>query len=157
VIYSNIQLLIDAGYDYIVFDTAPTLSKLIFAVLNLSDGAFIPINMGDFALDGVQNVISTIKKVNRTSSVKLYGLIPNFVSGLSTKHKISLGQLLNKHPGKIMPFLSQRTPYTEVMNGTVPIWDIVPCQGNIKQASLQMTGVIDAMIERVNQREESHA
>jgi len=157
IIYSNKELLKEIGYEYIIFDTAPTLSKLTFAVLSLSDGAFIPINMGDFALDGVSNVISTIKKVNKTSHTDVYGLMPNFVSGLSKEHKIALGQLISNYPNKILPFLSQRTPYTSVMNGHTPLWNITPQYGNIKQASHQLIGVMNAMVEKINEKELTNA
>src|SRR3546814_7941789 len=47
-------------FDYCVIDTPPTWGALNFAALSVSDHLVAPIEMKDYALDGVEQLLKTI-------------------------------------------------------------------------------------------------
>ncbi len=150
-IYKNIKHLEENGYDFLIVDTSPSISDLSVSCLSISDGVFIPIKMNKLDFKGVRKTLSTIKMVRdvNNSKVTLLGIIPNMLIGMSKKQKISLGNLIQQNPGKILPYLSNRDPFNEAMNTSTPIWDAKPMTGNIKVAADEMKRLMEDIISRI--------
>jgi chromosome partitioning protein len=69
---------LERDYDYIIIDTPPMLGTITINALNASDSVIIPIQTEYFALEGVAQLLNTIKLVQRTKnpSLKIKGILP---------------------------------------------------------------------------------
>jgi chromosome partitioning protein len=69
---------IEKEYDYIIIDTPPMLGSITINVLNASDSVIIPIQTEYFALEGLAQLLNTIKLVQRTNNpnLKIRGILP---------------------------------------------------------------------------------
>jgi len=65
-------------YDYIIIDTPPTLGLITVNALSASDSVIIPVQTEYFALEGLAQLLQTIKLVQRTKnpSLKIKGVLP---------------------------------------------------------------------------------
>ena len=77
------QLLKDAlseienDYDYIVMDTPPNLGVYMVNALTAADGCIVPLKAEQYAIDGLEQLLITIKNVTRklNPSLKIYGVL----------------------------------------------------------------------------------
>ena len=77
------------GYDFLVFDCAPTFGTLPLNVFNTADEIILPIQLGYFSFEGVNSFIDTINILNRDM-------------GPVINHKISIS-------GALITFFDART------------------------------------------------
>lgn len=59
------------GYDYILIDCAPTLSLLTLNALSCAHGVIIPMQCEYFALEGLSDLVNTIKRVHNNINPEL--------------------------------------------------------------------------------------
>lgn len=70
-ILKNILDTIKDSYDYILIDTAPSLSSLTINALVSSDYIIIPVNLELFALMGLNDFLKTVNKIKKRLNSKL--------------------------------------------------------------------------------------
>jgi len=58
-------------YDYVLIDCAPSLELLTLNSLTASTDVLIPLNSSEFALDGIEDLLTTFKLVKRKLNSKL--------------------------------------------------------------------------------------
>ena len=83
VILRNKLKSIDGIYDFIVFDTNPSVDVILNNVLTASDYLVIPIN-GQYALDGIADFDETVSDIQETTNPELANL--GFVFNMYKKH-----------------------------------------------------------------------
>ncbi len=68
---------VDAQYDFVLIDAPPALSLLTLNGLCAAHGVIIPMQCEYYALEGLSDLVSTIKKVhaNLNSNLKVIGLL----------------------------------------------------------------------------------
>ncbi len=97
-------------FDYVIFDTAPTLGLLTIAALIASGEVLVPMQTHFLSMDGLAAVISLIGKLNKlyNPELKLKGIIPTFCKektrlSRSTIHEIkdTLGESMVFHPVRV--------------------------------------------------------
>lgn len=54
------------GYDFVIFDCAPTFGTLPMNVFTTAQEIILPIQLGYFSLEGVNNFVDTISFINKT-------------------------------------------------------------------------------------------
>ena len=69
--------LVDADYDFVLIDCPPSLSLLTLNGLCAAHGVIIPMQCEYFALEGLSDLVNTIKRVhaNLNPSLKVIGLL----------------------------------------------------------------------------------
>jgi chromosome partitioning protein len=84
------------GYDYIIIDCPPSLSLLTINALNAANKVIIPMQMEVLSLQGLDQIIATIEKINQAfkKEIEILGILPVMVDSrkkLSTEihHYIS--------------------------------------------------------------------
>ena len=81
------------GYDYVFIDSPPSLSVLTVNALNTANGVLIPAQMEVLSLQGLTQLLDTIKEVKRVLNkhLKINGIIPSMYDG---RRRLS-GEVLN--------------------------------------------------------------
>jgi chromosome partitioning protein len=90
-------------YDYIIIDSPPTLGTITINALCASNSIIIPIQCEFFALEGLAQLLNTIKLVKRTKNpeLKIKGIIPTMYTSQNNLAKQVLSDLV-RHFGKKM-------------------------------------------------------
>lgn len=84
-----------SGYDYIVIDTAPSLSVILYNCLIAADEVIIPVTADAYSMQGLNQLYDTIKSVQKrqNQSLKIAGLLLVKYSGRSNLDKQVLEKL----------------------------------------------------------------
>ncbi|CAN5563652.1 ParA family protein [soil metagenome] len=107
----RLQLLLDPlrdGYDYLFIDTPPSLGLLTLNALVAADAVLIPLNCEYFALEGLADLVATLKRVRNAFNPRL-----DIAGVLMTMHdeRTNLGQQVARD---IRAFFQERV-YTTVI------------------------------------------
>ena len=86
------------NYDYIIIDSPPTLGSLTVNALSASDSVIIPIQCEFYALEGLAQILNTIKIVKETinKKLKIKGFLPTMYNAQNNLSKETVLDL-NKH------------------------------------------------------------
>ena len=73
----NALLPIRGNYDYIIIDCPPSLSLLTLNALAVADGVIVPMQCEYFALEGLSDLVNTIKQVhaNLNPALEVIGIL----------------------------------------------------------------------------------
>ncbi len=71
------------GYDFILIDCPPSLSSLTLNALSASHTVIIPIQLDVFSIQGLEQIMNTIKEVKSSlnKKLKIAGVLPVLVDG----------------------------------------------------------------------------
>ena len=71
---------LNGQFDFVIFDTPPTVSLLTISALIASDEVYVPMQTHFLSLEGLVEMVTLIKKLNTAYKldVKLKGIIPTF-------------------------------------------------------------------------------
>lgn len=86
---------IRSEYDFIIIDSAPALGPLTINVLVVSDSVIIPVQCEYFALDGIAQLLNTIKilKPSYNPKLQIRGFLPTMFSPQNNLSKQVLEEL----------------------------------------------------------------
>lgn len=70
-ILSNALTRVKDNYDYIIIDSPPALGMLAINILTASDSVIVPIQCEYYALEGLTQLITSIRSIKKTSNSKL--------------------------------------------------------------------------------------
>lgn len=81
VLQSILEEVIPAGYDYLLIDCNPSMGVLLTNALTAADRILIPVQTEDFAVDGLEDMLSLIQqiKANVNPRLEILGFLPTFV------------------------------------------------------------------------------
>jgi chromosome partitioning protein len=90
-------------YDYIIIDSPPTLGTITINALCASNSVIIPIQCEFFALEGLAQLLNTIKLVKKTKSpnLSIKGILPTMYTSQNNLAKQVLSDLI-RHFGNKM-------------------------------------------------------
>jgi len=91
------------NYDYIIIDSPPTLGSITINALCASESVIIPIQCEFFALEGVAQLLNTIKLVKSSKNSKLYikGILPTMYTSQNNLAKQVLSDLVRHFSNKM--------------------------------------------------------
>ncbi|MCF7939514.1 MAG: ParA family protein [Spirochaetales bacterium] len=81
---------IEEQFDYVIIDTAPSLSRLTINALFYSENILVPVSMARLAVDALTQVQAEIAELTPRGAGKIRWIVPTFVDG----RKRLTGQLL---------------------------------------------------------------
>ena len=91
------------NYDYIIIDSPPALGPTTINVLSASTSVLIPIQCEFFALEGLAQLLNTIKLVKQTSNRKLdiKGFLPTMYAAQNNLSRQVLADLVQHFDSKL--------------------------------------------------------
>lgn len=141
-------------FDYCVIDTPPTWGALNFAALSVSDHLVAPIEMKDYALDGVEQLLKTIQAAEQKGrggrKINFLGLLPSRFNSHSPREKENVAEIV-KTMGPSMIFngvLAQRDGYEDAVADGVPVWTLKKRAAVF--AGQEMRFVLEQIRDRMN-------
>ncbi|SFV74987.1 Chromosome (plasmid) partitioning protein ParA [hydrothermal vent metagenome] len=95
--------LVEKDYDYIIIDSPPALGPMTISALTASHSVIIPIQCEFFALEGLAQLLKTIKLVRKSLNPKLTikGLLPTMFSSQSNFSKQVFADLRQHFDSKL--------------------------------------------------------
>jgi chromosome partitioning protein len=102
-VLKNLLNKIKDRYDYIIIDSPPTLGTITINALCASNSVMIPIQCEFFALEGLAQLLNTIKLVRKTknSQLSIKGILPTMYTSQNNLAKQVLSDLV-RHFGNKM-------------------------------------------------------
>ena len=115
-----------AGFDYIIVDTAPSISELAINVLFFCETALVPVSMEFLSFDGLRNLEAELAAVRRYSDIRIGHIVPTYVDGRLKRSEAILDSLRVKYPD-----LTRQEVHTSARIAELPalgktIWEYSP-------------------------------
>ena len=82
-------------YDFVIFDTPPTLGLLTVSALIAATELLVPMQTHFLAMEGLAEMVRVVRQLNNTQNpqLKLRGIIPTFYRATTRLSSIILGQI----------------------------------------------------------------
>jgi chromosome partitioning protein len=108
-------------------DTGPSNSIVGVAALIAADAVISPLDLEQYAVDGVESTLQTIAGVQQrfNKNLQFLGLLPSRVDGHSKSHQTTLAELVKKY-GKVVleTSIKETEAIAAVPRVKVPVWRI---------------------------------
>ncbi len=102
-VLKNAIINIKKDYDYIIIDSPPALGPMTINALSASNSVIIPIQCEFFALEGLAQLLNTVKLVRKSINTKLTikGFLPTMFSSQNNLSKQVFADLQQHFKGKL--------------------------------------------------------
>jgi chromosome partitioning protein len=117
----RLAFLLDLPYDYLVFDTPPSLGLRNLAPLLWADVVLIPIEPNSFATAGLAHTLATVDEVRRSNPRLTVKLLLNRVIPNSSQHRAQIAALCAIAPIE-PPYLANRVAVGAALDSCLPVW-----------------------------------
>jgi chromosome partitioning protein len=115
-----------ADFDVGVIDTPPTFNVRNLAALISSDYVIAPIDLDEYAIDGIETLLKSIIGVKQryNSGLTFLGLMPNRLQATSPRQRENLQMLVRKFGTKYLfdGVIPQRSAFGEALGERKPVW-----------------------------------
>lgn len=112
----------DSDFDYVLIDCPPSLGVMTLIALTASDGVIVPVKADFLALNGMSQLMNTIRAVKRRMNpgLEIVGVIATFYNSRRNLDQQIVEQIETFFPGKLFTTkISQNTALAEApANGT---------------------------------------
>lgn len=138
-------------YDICIIDTPPSLGRRLLASLIASDFVFTPLELSEYALQGVESLLETIITVQKkfNSKLKPLGLLPNLFNSRSKSERETLAELKEQLGPMVLPFLmNNRVAVKDAVKAKQPVWRHGKGQSG-RKAGQEMKAVVEEVLKRV--------
>ncbi len=94
---------IQDNFDYIMIDCPPSLGFLTISALAISDGVLIPMQCEFFALEGLSQLLPTIRRVRQSynPTLQVVGILPTMYNGRLTLTRQVIDEIKKYYPNKL--------------------------------------------------------
>ena len=102
---------VKADYDYIFIDCPPSLGMLTIKALSLSDGIVIPMQCEFFSLEGMSQLLNTVKKIKQlyNPNLQIVGILLTMYNGRLTLTGQVVAELKKYYSDKLFKVPISRT------------------------------------------------
>jgi chromosome partitioning protein len=133
-------------FDIAVIDTPPTFGITNYAALSCATHVLAPMDLQDFAVLGVTNLLQTIQGITEgiNPDLRFLGLLPSKFRWNSSVQKEHLATLLGSMGDMILPeVIALRTAYERSTQERLPVWKLPGAAG--RDASDEMLRLLDGI------------
>jgi chromosome partitioning protein len=140
-----------SSFDFCVIDTPPSLGLRMSAALIAADFVACPIELEEYSIDGVTDMLRTVFGVRQKYNprLRLLGIVPNRFNPHSARQKDALAGLLAEYAEFVVPGkISTRTAIPEALSTGVPVWRLA--KSSAREASAEVCQVFELLYERMS-------
>jgi chromosome partitioning protein len=133
-----------------VIDTPPALGMRMSAALIAADYVACPIELEEYSIDGVTDMLKTVFGVRQKSNprLRLLGIIANRFNPHSARQKEALASLIADYDEFVMPTkISTRSAIPEALAAGLPVWRLA--KSSARDASAAVMGVFEQLRRRM--------
>ena len=140
-------------FDYCVVDTPPNWGARNFAAMAVCDFLLSPIELKDFAIEGVgqllQSILSVQEKGRGGRKINFLGLVASRFNSHSPRERTNLEALVRKIGPKMMfpGVITSRDGYEQAMSDRKPVWAIKSSGASV--AGAEMRKILSEVRQRV--------
>ncbi len=141
---------LDQQFDQCVIDTPPALGLRMSAALMAAQFVCCPIELEEYSLDGVTDMLKTVLGVQQryNPGLSLLGLLANRFNAHSPRQKAALEELLGRYRKFMLPAkLSTRSAIPEALAAGLPVWRLP--KSAAREASAEVLGLFALMRARM--------
>lgn len=142
--------VLGSQFDQCVIDTPPALGLRMSAALMAAQFVCCPIELEEYSLDGVTDMLKTVLGVQQryNPGLSLLGLLANRFNAHSPRQKAALQELLARYREFMLPArLSTRSAIPEALAAGRPVWRLP--KSAAREASAEVLGLFAWMRARM--------
>ena len=139
-------------FDSVVIDTPPFLGLRMSAALIAADHVACPIEMEEYSIDGVTDMLKTIFGVRQkyNPSLQLLGIVANRFNPHSVRQKEALHSLIEHYGEFVIPAkISTRSAIPEGLAAGVPVWRLA--KSSAREASVEVTRMFELLRKKMGE------
>lgn len=147
----NLQKL-SPMFDFCISDNGPTLGLGLIASLVSAQFVFSPMELEDYSVQGLRDLMQTIEGVRsrHNNSLNYLGIIPNRLNSRDNRQKEKFKKLIEAFPSKIIKApIVQRGSISAALDKGLPIWAIQKEVSAARDATKEMRVAIDYLKEKM--------
>lgn len=142
---------LSGDFDFVVIDTPPSLGLRMSAALIAATHVACPIELEEYSIDGVTDMLKTIFGVQRryNPGLRLAGLVANRFNPHSVRQRAALHDLVAHYSEFVVPAkISTRSAIPEALAGGVPLWRLA--KSSARDAAAEVSVVFDLLKQRID-------
>ena len=137
-------------FDHCVIDTPPALGLRMSAALIAADFVACPIELEEYSIDGVTDMLRTIfgTRERYNQRLRLLGIIANRFNPHSVRQRSALAELIaNYHEFVVPAKISTRSAIPEALAAGIPVWRLQ--KSSAREASEEVLRVFELLHGRM--------
>jgi chromosome partitioning protein len=142
---------LSGDFDVVVVDTPPSLGLRMSAALIAATHVTCPIELEEYSIDGVTDMLKTIFGVQRryNPGLRLAGLVANRFNPHSVRQRAALHDLVAHYSEFVVPAkISTRSAIPEALAAGVPLWRLA--KSSARDAAAEVSAVFDLLKQRID-------
>ncbi|MBS0343179.1 MAG: ParA family protein [Proteobacteria bacterium] len=144
------------SFDTVVIDTPPTLGLRMSAALIAATRAVCPIELEEYSMDGVVDMLKTIFGIRQRYNprLELAGIVLNRVNPRSARQKAAIQQLVLSYPDFVIPArISTRSAIPEALAEGKAVWELG--KSSAREAGAEIKGAFTALHLRIERSQDT--
>lgn len=137
-------------FDAIVIDTPPALGLRMSAALIAATAVACPIELEEYSIDGVTDMLKTIFGVQRRYNphLQMAGIVANRFNPHSLRQKAALQDLVTNYESFVLPArISTRSAIPEALAAGIPVWQLP--KSSAREAGVEVQRSFDLLQARI--------
>ncbi|WP_213956771.1 MULTISPECIES: ParA family protein [unclassified Variovorax] len=138
-------------YDFVIIDTPPALGLRMSTALIAADVVVCPIELEEYSIDGVTDMLKTIFGVQKRYNPRLTlaGVVANRFNPHSLRQKAALRDLVANYGEFVLPAkISTRSAIPEALAAGMPVWEL--SKTSAREASEEVFEVFRLIMQRMH-------
>lgn len=141
-------------FDFCVIDTPPSAGVLQVAPLTAADYVLSPLEMEEYSMEGVVDMLKTILGIKQryNPDLNFLGILPCRVLNTSPRQRDALKDLLTRFPQYVFaaadaPKMSVRQAIPEALSEGIPVWDLK--KSSAREAAVEMLHIMALLDQKM--------